>query len=111
MLLLYQILHSETLLSRVVKSAAVKTVALCVLSERKRRSDAALRLEEVEGRDDGALRIVEVAFALDDVPLDVVRVGDREERIPGDGGRAALAVLVAAGLAEDRVELDNALNA
>ena len=45
-----------------------------------------------------------MALALDDPPLDAVRLRDGEQRVPVDGRRATLAVGIATGLTEDRVE-------
>ena len=50
-----------------------------------------------------------MALALDDIPLHAVGVGDGEERVPVHRSGAGLAIRIASGLTEDRVELLDAL--
>ena len=95
----YDSLTNSALSKRKVKKAKVKVTVVVHL----KLSAAALGTEEF---DRGLNRVerIAVALALDNVPLDAVSVGNREEAIPLDALRAGLA-----GLTENGIEFLDAL--
>ena len=90
----YDSLTNSAPRERKVKKAKVKVTVVVHL----KLSAATLGTEELDRGLDRVERIA-VALALDNIPLDAVRIGNREEAIPLDTLGAGLA-----GLAENRVE-------